>query len=85
MSKGPKVKNAKLVPEKELKKLAAKIKKLREEQGYKSYEDFAFTNDFSRSQFWRYEKGEDIRFSTLVKIISAFGLTVEEFFNYEIK
>jgi len=62
-------------------KLAARIKSLRIRKGYSNYEFFAYDHDISRSQFGRYEKGEDIRFSSLVKIAQAFDMTLEEFFH----
>ena len=61
--------------------LASRIKELRIERGYTSYEYFAYEKGFSRSQYGRYEKGEDIRYSSLMKLIEAFGLTPNEFFN----
>lgn len=66
---------------KELIKLGNRIKALRIKSGYTSYETFAYEHEIARAQFGRYEKGEDIRFSTLIKVINAFGLTVEEFFS----
>ncbi len=65
----------------ELIKLGNRIKALRIQNGYTSYETFAYEHEIARAQFGRYEKGEDIRFSTLIKVINAFGLTVEEFFS----
>ncbi len=70
-----------LNPDKELQKLAARIKQLRIKAGFTSYEYFAYENEISRTQYARYEQGKDIRYSTLLKIISAHGMTVEEFFS----
>ncbi len=67
--------------EDQLKKLGARIKQLRIKAGYTSYEYFAYEHNISRAQFGRYENGQDIRFSTLIKIITAFGLSVDEFFS----
>ncbi|SIS46875.1 Cro/C1-type HTH DNA-binding domain-containing protein [Kaistella chaponensis] len=64
-----------------LKKLGARIKSLRIEKGYSSYEYFAYEHNISRAQFGRYERGEDLRFSTLVKIVAAFDMTFEKFFS----
>ena len=61
--------------------LGDRIKALRLQKGYTSYEYFAYEHDFSRAQFGRYENGQDLRFSSLVKIVSAFGLTLQEFFS----
>lgn len=62
-------------------KLAQRIKSLRIKNGYSNYEFFAYDHDISRSQFGRYEKGEDIRFTSLVKIAKAFNMTLQEFFS----
>jgi len=65
----------------ELQKLGARIKALRLEKGYSNYEHFAYEHNISRAQFGRYEKGQDIRFSSLIKVINAFEMTIEEFFS----
>lgn len=77
----PKGKIPELDTEEQLKKLGARIKSLRIEKGYTSYEYFAYDHGISRAQFGRYEQGQDLRFSSLVKIVNAFGLTLQEFFN----
>lgn len=70
-----------LSSEEELKKLAARIKALRIQKGYSSYEYFAYEHGISRAQFGRYEQGQDLRYSSLIKLINAFGMTVPEFFS----
>ncbi|MEO8110707.1 MAG: helix-turn-helix transcriptional regulator [Ginsengibacter sp.] len=64
-----------------LKKLGERIKQLRIKEGYTSYEYFAYDHNISRAQFGRYEKGQDLRFSSLIKVINAFGITLSEFFS----
>jgi transcriptional regulator with XRE-family HTH domain len=76
-----KIKKKELSVEQELEKLGKRIKQLRIEKGYTSYEYFAYENDISRAQFGRYEKGEDLRYSSLLKVIKAFDMTVSEFFE----
>ncbi len=66
--------------EKYLKELGERIRQIRISKGYTSYEYFAYEHNISRAQFGRYERGEDLRFSTLVRIIEAFDMTLEEFF-----
>ena len=68
-------------PANELKKLGARIKALRIKKGYTNYENFAFENDIPRAQFGRYERGEDLRYSSLIKVIRALGVSQKEFFN----
>ena len=67
--------------EKELQKLANRIKQLRQKKGYSNYENFAFDHDIPRAQFGRYENGQDLRYTSLIKVIDALGVTVEEFFS----
>jgi transcriptional regulator with XRE-family HTH domain len=67
--------------DKELKKLGKKIRQLRIKAGFTSYEFFAYEHEMSRSQYARYERGEDLRYSTLIKIIRAHGITIEQFFS----
>jgi transcriptional regulator with XRE-family HTH domain len=62
-------------------KLGERIKELRIKAGYTSYEYFAYEHNIPRAQFGRYEKGEDLRYSSLLKIIRAFGMTPDEFFK----
>jgi hypothetical protein len=71
----------KKLPSVELKKLGKRIKALRIKNGYSSYEYFAYDHNISRAQFGRYEKGEDLRYSSLLKVIKAFDITVKEFFS----
>lgn len=67
--------------EEDLKKLAKRIKELRRDKGYSNYEDFAYVNDLPRAQYGRYEKGEDLKFSSLMKVIKALGISVKDFFS----
>jgi hypothetical protein len=61
--------------------LGARIKDLRIKAGFTSYEHFAYEHNFSRAQFGRYENGEDLRYTSLLRVVKAFGLTIDEFFS----
>jgi len=65
----------------DLKRLGDRIKSLRIKAGFTNYEYFAYKHEIPRAQFGRYERGEDLRYSSLLKVIRAFGITVEEFFS----
>lgn len=67
--------------EDDLKKLADRIRSLRIKKGYSNYENFAFEHDIARAQYGKYEKGEDLRYSSLLKVIRALGVSVQEFFS----
>lgn len=65
----------------EIKKLANRIKSLRIEKGYSSYETFAFENGIHRAQYGRYETGTDMQYTSLLRIAKAFDMTLAEFFS----
>jgi len=67
--------------EKDLQKVGNRIKALRIKRGYTSYEIFAFDNNINRAQFGRYERGEDLRLSSLLRILKALKVSPEEFFS----
>lgn len=60
--------------------LATRLRSIRKSLGYTNYENFAFEHGIPRAQYGRYENGQDIRYTTLMKIIRAFGMTPQEFF-----
>lgn len=64
-----------------LDKLGRRIKALRIQKGYSNYETFAYKHDLPRAQYGRYEKGADLRFSSLLKVIDALGISLEDFFK----
>lgn len=65
----------------QLKKLAERIKELRVKKGYTSYEYFAYDHNIPRAQYGRYEKGEDLKFSSLLKVLRGLDISIEEFFK----
>lgn len=67
--------------EKQLTNLGNKLRELRIERGFTNYEQFAFEHNLPRAQYGRYEQGQDLRFSSLVKVLKAFDISLEEFFK----
>lgn len=70
---------------KQLEKIGNRLRKLRIEKGYTNYEQFAFQHDIARAQYGRYERGGDMRISTLIKVLNALDITLEDFFSIEVK
>jgi transcriptional regulator with XRE-family HTH domain len=66
---------------KEVLLLAERIKQLRKERGYSSQETFAYDNDYTLSYYSRLERGEDIRFTSLVKVCKALNVDLNTFFS----
>lgn len=64
----------------EIQQLAKRVKELRLSTG-KSAEVFAYDNEWSRSSYSRIERGEDIRFTTLVRLCKIHNITMKEFFG----
>ncbi|MFA6083780.1 XRE family transcriptional regulator [Mucilaginibacter sp.] len=62
-------------------KLATRIQSIRKLKGYDNYERFAYDHNIPRAQFGRYEKGQDLQFTSLVKVVKAFDMTLVEFFS----
>ena len=61
--------------------LGERIKKLRKGSGYSNHETFAYEKEIGRSQYGGYETGKDMRFSSLLKVLNALGISLEEFFR----
>lgn len=66
---------------KQLENFGNRLKQIRKQKGYTNYEHFAYKHGFNRVQYGRYENGANISFKTLVKIVDAFDMTLEEFFS----
>lgn len=70
----------KFTEEEILKKIGERLKKLRIEKGYTSYEKFAWDNEINRVQYWRMESGVNITIKSLLKVLEAHKITLSEFF-----
>lgn len=70
-----------LIPDLLNKEVGKRLREIRKAKGYTSYEAFANQHEINRVQMGRYENGEDMRISTLAKILSALDITWEEFFT----
>ncbi len=67
--------------ERQCKNLGRRLRKIRIEKGYSNYEVFAYENDLPRAQIGRYERGQDLRFSSLIKVLAALDVSLQEFFE----
>ena len=73
----------KLTAEERLKKIGAKLRRIRLERGYTSYESFAWDHELPRMQYWRMENGKNFTFVSLIKILDALEMPLSEFFDEE--
>jgi transcriptional regulator with XRE-family HTH domain len=58
-----------------------RLKEIRIEKGYTSYEYLAYDIGVSRAQYGTYEKGANITITTLAKILDKLDVSFEEFFK----
>jgi transcriptional regulator with XRE-family HTH domain len=70
-----------LDPDDQMKNLGKRIRALRKAMGYTSAENFANDKGFPRATYSKYENGRNLEFITLVRLASAFGMTLKEFFS----
>jgi len=61
--------------------VSSRLKKFRIEKGYTNYEHLAYDIGISRSQYGRYEKGANMKLTTLLKILNFLDVSVEDFFK----
>jgi len=65
-----------------LHKITGKIRKLRQDAGYKSHEDFALEVPMNRSSYNKLEGGApNMTIKTLLRILSVHNVTLKEFFS----
>jgi transcriptional regulator with XRE-family HTH domain len=67
--------------EKLLTSMGKRMQELRKKKGYKNYELFAYENELPRAQYGRYERGQDLKLSSLLKVVRGYGITLQEFFG----
>jgi len=67
--------------EKRLKAIGKKIRELRRQAGYGDYAKFAYDHEINRQTVLNAEQGKPISMNTFLNIISALGVTPEEFFK----
>ena len=66
--------------EPELVELGKRIRQLRIERGYSNADIFAYENNLSRTAYGQYERGANITYMSLRRLLDVFGITVQEFF-----
>ena len=67
--------------DKRIQKIGDRIRELRKNAGYTSYENFAFDNDIPRVQYGRMEKGVNFQLATLMRVLDIHKITLEDFFK----
>jgi transcriptional regulator with XRE-family HTH domain len=68
-------------PKEVFEKIGKRIKELRVTAGYTNAEKFAFENEITRSQYANWEKGQDMKISSLLRILKAHNIPLKQFFE----
>lgn len=68
-------------PEELIAKTSKRIKELRINAGYSSYENFAIDNNLDRKQYWRAENDSNLTLKSLTKILNIHKISFSEFYN----
>lgn len=61
--------------------IGERLKQLRKDKGYTSYESFAIDNGLHRMLYWRLEKGTNFTITSFLKVLDAHQMTFTEFFK----
>jgi transcriptional regulator with XRE-family HTH domain len=68
-----------------LENIGNRLKFLREQKGFTSYEKFAIEYDISRMHYCQIEKGKiNITIKTLEKILKIHEISIEQFFEIKV-
>ena len=68
--------------EQTLKAIGNRLKQIRIQKGYKSYEAFAIEYGLGRMQYWKIEKGEtNITMRTLLRVLEIHQMSIKKFFS----
>jgi len=74
-------KNSDMAEDGRLAQIGNRIRTLRKANTNLSAEDFANEKGFDRVQYSRIENGANITMKTLLKVVDAYNMTLEEFFS----
>ncbi|WP_439880920.1 XRE family transcriptional regulator [Pontibacter sp. MBLB2868] len=64
-----------------LKAIGKRLKEIRIQKGYSSYEAFALDHDLGRMQYWRLERGVNMTMKSLIRVLEIHQMTLQEFFS----
>lgn len=62
-------------------RIGARIREIRKARGYTNHDTFAYEHELDRTQYSKYERGADMRLSSLIKVLAALEISLAEFFE----
>lgn len=69
------------MPSERMKAVGNKLKVIRTERGYSSYDFFAWEHKLSRHTYLNMEQGKNFTMNSLIKVLDIHGITLEDFFE----
>lgn len=63
-----------------MREIGLRLRKIRIEKGYTSYEFFAWEHKIPRVQYYNMEKGKNFTMKSLLRVLDALGVSPAEFF-----
>jgi len=73
--------NTSTYSKKQITLMGERIRALRHEAGFESYEAFAFKHKLPRVQYWRMEKGTNFTIKSLLPLLNIHKISLAEFFK----
>lgn len=64
-----------------LKEIGLKLRQMRIEAGYSSYEQFAFEHEIDRRYYWSIENGTNLSLKYLIRILKIHDMSLATFFK----
>ena len=61
-----------------IKEICHKLKQLRIQKGWSSYEAFALAHELSRQSYWKVEKGQNITLKTLFRLLDYHEVSLRD-------
>ena len=65
----------------QLKKVGIILRELRLKKGYSSAENFSYDFELNRTNYWRWENGQNITLKSMFRICEIHEITLKDFFE----
>jgi len=65
----------------QLKKIGNILRELRLKKGYSSAENFSYDFELNRSNYWRWENGQNMTLKTIFRICDIHEISIKDFFE----
>ena len=69
------------VPEMQLKEIGIILRELRIKKGYTSAENFSYDFELNRTNYWRWENGQNITLKNMFRICEIHEISPKDFFE----